>query len=87
MSSTSALQECYLSGKSACILIIPKEIARIYKIDNPSQVTIEETHQGIIIKNKLAGDQTKPADADRHTNTKHLDMEQVYNNGTARPQQ
>jgi hypothetical protein len=40
----------YLSGTHSCVLVIPKDIARRYKIDNPSHVVVEGTQEGILIK-------------------------------------
>jgi hypothetical protein len=40
----------YLSGKFSTTLIIPIEIARKYRIDKPSNVVVEETKEGILIK-------------------------------------
>jgi hypothetical protein len=40
----------FLTGKTSCTLIISKEIAKKYGIDEPSHVVIEGTNDGILIK-------------------------------------
>lgn len=40
----------YLSGKISTTLIIPIEMARRYGIDKPSNVIVEETDKGILIR-------------------------------------
>ena len=50
MLETKQVTKTYLSGTHSCVLVIPKDIARKYKIDTPSHVVIEPTDQGILIK-------------------------------------
>ena len=40
----------YLTGKISSTLIIPIEIARKYGLDRPSNVVVEETDSGILIR-------------------------------------
>ena len=40
----------YLSGKLSATVVIPIEIARKHGLDAPSNVTVEETEEGILIK-------------------------------------
>jgi AbrB family looped-hinge helix DNA binding protein len=40
----------FLSGKISSTLIIPKEIARKFGLDEPSNVVIEVTENGILIR-------------------------------------
>ena len=40
----------FLTGKTSCTLIISKEIAKKYGIDEPSHVVIEGTDQGILVR-------------------------------------
>jgi hypothetical protein len=40
----------YLSGKTSCTIIIAKEIAKKYGIDEPSHVVVEGTEKGILIR-------------------------------------
>ncbi len=40
----------FLSGKTSCTLIIAKEIAKRYGIDEPSHVVVEGTEKGILIR-------------------------------------
>ena len=40
----------WITGKSSCTLVIPKEFAREYGLDNPSHVVIEKMRDGMFIK-------------------------------------
>jgi hypothetical protein len=40
----------FLSGKLSATVIIPIDIARKHGLDQPANVTVEETDQGILIK-------------------------------------
>ena len=40
----------FISGRLSTALIIPKNIARKYRIDKPTNVIVEETDKGILIK-------------------------------------
>lgn len=40
----------FLSGTKSCTLIIGKEIAKRYGIDEPSHVIVEGTAEGILIR-------------------------------------
>jgi hypothetical protein len=40
----------YVSGKTSCTIIIAKEIAKKYGIDEPSHVIVEGTEKGILIR-------------------------------------
>ena len=40
----------WLTGKSSCTLVIPKEFAKEYGLDIPSHVVIQKTLDGILIK-------------------------------------
>jgi hypothetical protein len=40
----------FLSGKLSATLIIPIDIARKHGLDQPSNVVVEETEKGILIK-------------------------------------
>jgi hypothetical protein len=44
------LTTTYISGKISTTLIIPIEMARRYGIDKPSNVIVEETENGILIR-------------------------------------
>lgn len=46
----------FVSGKLSTAIIIPKNIARKYKIDKPTNVIVEETENGILIKPLLLED-------------------------------
>ena len=40
----------WLAGKHSCTLIIPRDFAREYGLDEPSHVVVEGTSEGILIK-------------------------------------
>ncbi|MFL6423378.1 MAG: AbrB/MazE/SpoVT family DNA-binding domain-containing protein [Nitrososphaeraceae archaeon] len=40
----------WLAGQHSCTLVIPKEFARVYGLDQPSHVVIEGRPDGILIK-------------------------------------
>ena len=44
------ISHTFLSGKLSSTLIIPIEIARKYGLDKPSNVVVEETEDGILIR-------------------------------------
>jgi hypothetical protein len=48
--SKKIVTSTFLSGRLSTTLIIPISIARKYGIDKPSNVIIEETEDGILIK-------------------------------------
>jgi len=49
-SESKQIIRTWLTGKSSCTLVIPKEFAKEYGLDNPSHVVIEKTPDGILIK-------------------------------------
>jgi hypothetical protein len=44
------ITKTWLAGQHSCTLIIPKEFAREYGLDEPSHVIVEGTTEGILIK-------------------------------------
>lgn len=40
----------WLAGQHSCTLIIPKEFAKLYGLDEPSHVIVEGTSEGILIR-------------------------------------
>jgi hypothetical protein len=40
----------YTSGKFSTVVVIPIEIARRHGLDKPSNVIVEDTSQGILLK-------------------------------------
>jgi len=40
----------WLTGKSSCTLVIPREFAKDYGLDQPSHVVIQKVPEGILIK-------------------------------------
>lgn len=50
MSEYKKISHTFLSGKLSSTLIIPIEIARTYGLDKPSNVIVEGTPEGILIR-------------------------------------
>jgi len=50
MSIRKEITKTFLSGKLSATLIIPIEIARRHGLEQPSQVVVEETEAGILIR-------------------------------------
>lgn len=50
LSEFKRITHTYLSGKLSTTLIIPIDTARKYGIDKPSNVIVEETDAGILIR-------------------------------------
>ena len=46
----------YAAGTQYCVLSIPKRKAQQCGIDNPKEVEIQETKNGILIRNKKSAD-------------------------------
>jgi hypothetical protein len=44
------IMKTWLTGQCSCTLIIPKEIAKKYNLDEPSHVIVEEREEGILIR-------------------------------------
>jgi hypothetical protein len=44
------ISKTWLSGQKSCTLVIPKSIAVKYGLDSPSNVIVEETSEGILIR-------------------------------------
>ena len=44
------ISKTWLSGQKSCTLVIPKSIATKYGLDSPSNVIVEETSDGILIR-------------------------------------
>jgi hypothetical protein len=40
----------WLAGQRSCTLVIPKDFAKEYGLDEPSHVILEKKHEGILIK-------------------------------------
>ena len=40
----------WLAGQHSCTLIIPKDFAKLYGLDEPSHVIVEGTKDGILIR-------------------------------------
>ena len=40
----------WITGKCSCTLVIPKEFAREYGLDQPSHVVVEKQDEGLLIK-------------------------------------
>ncbi len=50
ISESKQIIRTWLTGKSSCTLVIPKEFAKEYALDQPSHVVIQKTPEGILIK-------------------------------------
>jgi hypothetical protein len=48
--TTAGISKTWLTGQKSCTLIIPRETARKYSLDEPSHVIVEETAEGILIR-------------------------------------
>ena len=40
----------WLTGKQSCTMVIPKDFAKEYGLDEPSHVVVEGTSEGILIR-------------------------------------
>jgi hypothetical protein len=40
----------WITGKHSCTLIIPREFAKFYGLDEPSHIIVEGTSKGILIR-------------------------------------
>ncbi|HEY7082380.1 MAG TPA: hypothetical protein VH500_22040 [Nitrososphaeraceae archaeon] len=40
----------WLTGRTSCTLVIPKDFAKEYQLDEPSHVIVEGRPEGILIK-------------------------------------
>jgi hypothetical protein len=47
---TKEICKTWLTGQKSCTLIIPRDTARKYELDEPSHIVIEETPSGILIR-------------------------------------
>jgi bifunctional DNA-binding transcriptional regulator/antitoxin component of YhaV-PrlF toxin-antitoxin module len=50
MNKRTIIRPIFLTGNISSTLIIPKEIAKKYGLDQPSNVIIEESENGILIR-------------------------------------
>jgi len=46
----------WLAGQQSCTLVIPKEFAKAYELDQPAHVVIEARPDGILIRKLALGD-------------------------------
>ena len=44
------IAQTWLTGNCSCTLVIPKRFAREYGLDKPSQIVLQKTPEGILIK-------------------------------------
>ena len=47
---TKQIVRTWITGKSSCTLVIPKDFAKEYGLDTPSHVVIEKRPEGMLIK-------------------------------------
>jgi hypothetical protein len=50
MTENKEIIKTWLAGQRSCTLVIPKEFAKVYGLDQPSHVIIEGRPDGILIK-------------------------------------
>jgi hypothetical protein len=50
MNDFKRITHTFLSGRLSATLIIPVDIARRHGLERPSQVVVEETERGILIR-------------------------------------
>jgi hypothetical protein len=50
VSHNKEITKTWLTGQKSCTLIIPRETARKYELDEPSHIVVEETPAGILIR-------------------------------------
>jgi bifunctional DNA-binding transcriptional regulator/antitoxin component of YhaV-PrlF toxin-antitoxin module len=50
MPNTKKITSTFLSGRLSGTLVVPIEIARRNNLDKPSEVTVEETENGILVR-------------------------------------
>jgi hypothetical protein len=50
MAENKEIINTWLAGQRSCTLVIPKEFAKVYGLDEPSHVLIEGRPDGILIK-------------------------------------
>jgi len=55
MQGDQKIQYTYLTGRLSATLIIPIQVARKHGLNKPSNVIVEETENGILIKRKSKG--------------------------------
>ena len=44
------ISKTWISGQNSCPLVIPKSIAKSYGLEEPANVIVEATEQGILIR-------------------------------------
>jgi hypothetical protein len=50
MSENKEIIKTWLAGHCSCTLVIPKDFAKEYGLDQPSHVIIEKRPEGLLIK-------------------------------------
>jgi len=50
MSDLKKITHTFIAGKLSVCMIIPIDVARKKGLDKPSNVTVEETEEGILVK-------------------------------------
>jgi bifunctional DNA-binding transcriptional regulator/antitoxin component of YhaV-PrlF toxin-antitoxin module len=48
--SNKEVTKTWLAGQNSCTMVIPKDFAKLYGLDQPSHVVIEGRPNGILIK-------------------------------------
>jgi len=47
---TKRISKTWISGQNSCTLVIPKSIAKSYGLEEPANVIVEATADGILIR-------------------------------------
>lgn len=47
---TKRISKTWISGQNSCTLVIPKSIAKSYGLEEPGNVIVEGTREGILIR-------------------------------------
>jgi antitoxin component of MazEF toxin-antitoxin module len=48
--NTGEIAKTWLTGQNSCTMIIPRDIAKAYGLEEPSHVVVEGTDKGILIR-------------------------------------
>jgi antitoxin component of MazEF toxin-antitoxin module len=49
-SDLKEITKTWLTGNSSCALVIPKNLAKEYRLDSPTHVVIEKRPDGLLIR-------------------------------------
>jgi bifunctional DNA-binding transcriptional regulator/antitoxin component of YhaV-PrlF toxin-antitoxin module len=49
-SDDKEITKTWLTGNSSCTLVIPKNLAKAYRLDKPTHIVIEKRPDGLLIR-------------------------------------